>query len=118
MRGIFLVPNGCVQLTSPTLVELNRIAAQGLEHGIYECRKGIREIPHLVNRCKLFSLGAIWAMDIFISYATADKATAEAACAALEAKGIRCWIAPRDVVPGWITLRRSYKRSKSLAGCS
>ncbi len=39
-------------------------------------------------------------MDIFISYATADKATAEAACAALEAKGIRCWIAPRDVVPG------------------
>jgi phosphate transport system substrate-binding protein len=39
-------------------------------------------------------------MDIFISYATADKAVAEAACAALEAKGIRCWIAPRDVVPG------------------
>jgi hypothetical protein len=38
--------------------------------------------------------------DIFISYAMADKATADAACAALEKEGIRCWIAPRDVLPG------------------
>jgi TIR domain len=40
------------------------------------------------------------AHDIFISYAMADKATADAACAALEKEGIRCWIAPRDVLPG------------------
>jgi hypothetical protein len=38
--------------------------------------------------------------DIFISYAMADKAAADAACAALEKEGIRCWIAPRDVLPG------------------
>ncbi|MBV8588221.1 MAG: TIR domain-containing protein, partial [Verrucomicrobia bacterium] len=40
------------------------------------------------------------AHDIFISYAMADKATADAARAALEKEGIRCWIAPRDVLPG------------------
>jgi TIR domain len=38
--------------------------------------------------------------DVFISYPHQDKATADAACAALEADGIRCWIAPRDVSPG------------------
>jgi hypothetical protein len=38
--------------------------------------------------------------DVFISYATKDKIAADAACARLEAAGIRCWIAPRDIVPG------------------
>ena len=38
--------------------------------------------------------------DVFISYSHQDKATADAACATLEAAGIRCWIAPRDIVPG------------------
>jgi formylglycine-generating enzyme required for sulfatase activity len=40
------------------------------------------------------------AFDVFISYPHQDKATADAACAKLEAEGIRCWIAPRDVEPG------------------
>jgi len=40
------------------------------------------------------------AHDVFISYSSKDKATADAACAVLEAKGIRCWIAPRDITPG------------------
>lgn len=38
--------------------------------------------------------------DAFISYSTHDKAAADATCAALEGSGIRCWIAPRDIVPG------------------
>jgi hypothetical protein len=38
--------------------------------------------------------------DVFISYSHQDKPTADAACATLEAEGIRCWIAPRDVAPG------------------
>jgi hypothetical protein len=38
--------------------------------------------------------------DVFISYSHEDKLTADAVCARLEAKGIRCWIAPRDVMPG------------------
>lgn len=40
------------------------------------------------------------AHDVFISYSSHDKPTADAACAALEAQGHRCWIAPRDVLPG------------------
>jgi len=40
------------------------------------------------------------AHDVFISHAIEDKPTADAACATLEARRIRCWIAPRDVLPG------------------
>jgi Tol biopolymer transport system component len=40
------------------------------------------------------------AFDAFISHSSKDKAAADATCAALEAAGIRCWIAPRDVIPG------------------
>jgi hypothetical protein len=40
------------------------------------------------------------AFDVFISYSHQDKTTADAVCSALEAAGIRCWIAPRDVAPG------------------
>ena len=38
--------------------------------------------------------------DVFISHSSKDKAVADAVCAALEANGVRCWIAPRDIVPG------------------
>jgi hypothetical protein len=40
------------------------------------------------------------AHDVFISYGTEDKPVADAVCARLESRGIRCWIAPRDVQPG------------------
>jgi hypothetical protein len=40
------------------------------------------------------------AHQVFISYGHDDKLVADAACARLEARGIRCWIAPRDVLPG------------------
>ncbi len=39
------------------------------------------------------------AHDVFISHSSKDKTVADAVCAKLEANGIRCWIAPRDVVP-------------------
>lgn len=38
--------------------------------------------------------------DVFISYSSHDKSVADAVCAKLEADRIRCWIAPRDVLPG------------------
>jgi hypothetical protein len=38
--------------------------------------------------------------DVFISYADAQKTLADAVCATLEQNKIRCWIAPRDVLPG------------------
>ena len=37
---------------------------------------------------------------VFISHSSADKRAADAACALLEAGGIKCWIAPRDIRPG------------------
>ena len=40
------------------------------------------------------------AHDVYISYASEDKAVADAVCAALESNNIRCWIAPRDIPPG------------------
>ena len=36
---------------------------------------------------------------LFISYAHQDKVYADAVCHHLEAGGIRCWIAPRDISP-------------------
>ncbi len=39
-------------------------------------------------------------LDVFISYAAGDKPVGDAACAVLERRGIRCWIAPRDATPG------------------
>jgi hypothetical protein len=38
--------------------------------------------------------------DVFISYAQQDKPIADAVCAKLESRNIRCWIAPRDISPG------------------
>src|SRR6516162_5933195 len=40
------------------------------------------------------------AHDVFISHSTEDKPAADAVCAILEKNGVRCWIAPRDIMPG------------------
>jgi hypothetical protein len=40
------------------------------------------------------------AHDVFISYSSKDKTVANAVCAKLESRNIRCWIAPRDILPG------------------
>ena len=37
---------------------------------------------------------------VFISYASADKAIADRICGALESVGVSCWIAPRNITPG------------------
>jgi hypothetical protein len=44
------------------------------------------------------------AHDVFVSYSARDKAVADAVCATLESRKIRCWIAPRDVLAGerWV----------------
>jgi hypothetical protein len=38
--------------------------------------------------------------EVFISHSTKDKPAADEVCAALEERNIRCWIAPRDIMPG------------------
>jgi hypothetical protein len=40
------------------------------------------------------------AHDVFISYSSKDMPAGEAVGSALEQHGLRCWIAPRDIVPG------------------
>jgi hypothetical protein len=40
------------------------------------------------------------AHEVFISYSNKDAAVAEAVCTELEAKGIQCWMAPRNIVSG------------------
>lgn len=48
---------------------------------------------------------AVAPYDVFISYSASDKDVANATCVTLESKGIRCWIAPRDILPGveWVS---------------
>jgi hypothetical protein len=36
----------------------------------------------------------------FISYASADQTLAMEVCALVEARGVSCWVAPRDVGAG------------------
>lgn len=37
---------------------------------------------------------------VFVSSSSKDKHIAEAICSALEKDGVKCWIAPRDILPG------------------
>lgn len=48
--------------------------------------------------------------DVFISYASKDKKIALTICSNLESKGIRSWIAVRDIAPG-----ASYQQSITIA---
>jgi TolB-like protein/Flp pilus assembly protein TadD len=41
-----------------------------------------------------------WGHDVFVSYASQDRAVANSVVENLELHGCQCWIAPRDVVPG------------------
>ena len=44
-------------------------------------------------------------LDVFISYSSLNKAQADAVVSDFENNGIRCWYAPRDIMPGqeWVT---------------
>jgi uncharacterized protein (TIGR02145 family) len=39
--------------------------------------------------------------DVFISYSTKDKTIAEEICNYLESNGVQCWMAPRNIRPGY-----------------
>lgn len=57
------------------------------------------------------------AHDVFISHSSQDKTVSDAICAALEAAGLRCWIAPRDVQPGRSfagEITRAIEQSKAM----
>ena len=40
------------------------------------------------------------AHEVFVCYAAPDKGVADAVVAHLERRGTRCWITPRDILPG------------------
>src|SRR5688572_3900350 len=42
----------------------------------------------------------VTAFDVFISYSSKDKTIADAAVAVLEQRGLRCWVAPRNIMAG------------------
>jgi hypothetical protein len=55
--------------------------------------------------------------DVFISYAAENKAVADTICVILEDRKIRCWIAPRNILPGedWMSaLTRAVRSSQAL----
>ena len=57
------------------------------------------------------------AHDVFISYSSRDKPIGDAVCANIEAEGIRCWIAPRDIAAGedWPTaIARAISQSRIM----
>jgi hypothetical protein len=60
--------------------------------------------PHFQPKTKLVQgfegVASVMQHDVFISYTTQDKPTADAICHTLEAQGVRCWIAPRDIQLG------------------
>jgi hypothetical protein len=56
-------------------------------------------------------------LDVFVSYANENKDVADALVHVLERNGLRCWIAPRDIVPGsnWsASIIKGIQRCKSL----
>jgi alpha-tubulin suppressor-like RCC1 family protein len=57
------------------------------------------------------------AHDVFISYSNKDKHVADGICVNLEAAGVRCWIAPRDIGAGedWPTaITRAITQSRIM----
>jgi hypothetical protein len=40
------------------------------------------------------------AHEVFISYSSKDKPVADAICSGVESRGMRGWMAPRDILPG------------------
>lgn len=55
------------------------------------------------------------AHDVFISYEQTDKPTANTICTTLESAGIKCWIAPRDVVgPFGAAIVTGIRESKAM----
>ncbi len=55
-------------------------------------------------------------MTVFISYADDDKPVADAVCATLEAAGIPCWMAPRNIISlrVWLEVERAVNRAVML----
>ena len=56
--------------------------------------------PAIVEQSASSVARKVVGFDVFVSYSSEDKPVADAVCSSLESRGIRCWIAPRDILPG------------------
>jgi Tfp pilus assembly protein PilF len=102
-------PGRSAQVFFPVVLTIAVVVCIGAGAFLFLRRKGVawmgrRAGPQLTDTKELPAIkGEIprgTHHDVFISYSSKDKAIADATCAHLESKGIRCWIAPRDVLPG------------------
>src|SRR3972149_942848 len=90
-RGLLIKNGEAVSFISPAFEQFlrNQVMATKQSAG--------NGTPSLAGRgSQASSLG----YDVFISYSTLDHKTAEAIVTGLEERGIRCWMAPRDIQPG------------------
>jgi hypothetical protein len=58
--------------------------------------------------------GGVTSRTVFLSYASRDTDIANTVCRELESRGIRCWIAPRDVAPGALYARLSTNQAYAI----
>lgn len=92
--------NGFVGLLSIILLGLIGVAIIAALL-LWSRRRSAKNVPQEHNiRPSINIARNIVPHDVFISYSSPDKAIADAVCARLESKRIRCWIAPRDVIAG------------------
>ena len=75
-----------------------------LSHASHRRSSGSRVSTYCRRRAAWINALLLWPIemsrDVFISYRSEDRATAERICAGLERENISCWIAPRDIPPG------------------
>lgn len=74
-------------MTSDALASTGRSVAESVLWAVLE-QRDVADAEHV----KVF--------DVFVSHAAADAILAQRLCAQLEATGLRCWIAPRDIAAG------------------
>jgi pSer/pThr/pTyr-binding forkhead associated (FHA) protein len=93
-------------LLGETTLRLEGVPAEDIEIGAMTLPLSRREASGLevpvtpdAEAAPSFSKG-MSAKHVFVSYSSKDKPTADAVCAELESHGIRCWVAPRDILPG------------------
>lgn len=83
----------CFRRMLPRHCELQQGAVMAGEEGVGKSSEAVSGPPGT-------SAPDVRSRQVFLSYASADAVTAQQICEFLEARGVFCWIAPRDVKPG------------------
>ena len=87
-----------VYYSTKTLEELEQ-QVRSLQLKVEQMEKEVTEAAEKNAPYRSVSSGNL-KFDVFISHSSEDKILADAVCHTLEANGLKCWIAPRDITPG------------------